>query len=108
MTLAAEKHGFHHAAPICAQHAAVIVQFHAGGAAHHQVDNAAEDLAEECVLAILPNGADDVVALVHLGAQRADFFGRILQVRIKRHHDVALRGRKSAQNGVVLTVVTVE
>ena len=108
MTLAAEKHGFHHAAPIRAQHAAVIVQFHTGGAAHHQVDNTAEDLAEQRVLAILTNRADDVVALVHLGAERANFFGRILQVRIERHHDVALRSSKAAQNGIVLTVVTVE
>ena len=74
-----------------AQHASVIVHWHADDERGQPVVQARGVLAVGLVVAFLAPSADDVVAFVDRGNQPRDFFRRILQIGVECDDDIAAR-----------------
>lgn len=106
--LVAVKHGVDDVAAIGAQHAAVVAHRFTGGALDQTVDGARRQLTEQAVLAVLPHGADHVVAFVGFGDQTRDLLRRVLQISIQGNHQIARHVAEPGHNRRVLAVVTVE
>jgi hypothetical protein len=108
--LLAEQHGVHHVPAVGPQHAAVVMELHAGGLAGDGVDDLAGHGAEEAVvlLAALAPAAHHVEALLHLGHELGDLLGGVLQVGVQGDDDPPLHLGEGPEDGAVLAVVAVE
>ena len=91
-----------------AQHAALVSHFDPGDTLAQAVHGLRRPAAERRVLAVLTNTADTVITFAHLGDQFADFFRRILQVGIQRHHDLSARVLEAGHDRHVLSGVGCE
>ena len=60
------------------------------------------------ILALLPDGADVVIALIEHVHELADLLRRVLQVRIQRHHVIAARVRQTGHHRGMLPEVGME
>lgn len=105
---AAGQHRFDDAAPVGAQHAAVVVHGDPGGALHRQVHQARRPAPPGRVLALGADAADHVVALRGALHQARDFLRRVLQVGIEGDHQVSTGLFEAGEDRRVLAVVAVE
>ena len=62
-------------------------------------------VAHEAVCLVLGRSIDDVATVGHFSEQLGNLFGRVLQIVVDRHDQLALRGADAAQQRVVLPVV---
>ena len=102
------QHGFDDVSPIGPKHAAVVVHHDASRRLDEVVDHPGRYFPERTVLSIHANGPDDITAVVDLIEQIRDLLGRILQVGVKCHDDIAGGVRETADDRVVLPVVPVQ
>ena len=101
---------FHHFLLVGLQAAVHVVELDAGDLAGRPVvELGRKVLRELVVLAVLFPAGDDVVALFRdHPVQFRDFVRGVLQVRVHRDDDVALRGREALVEGGGLAVVAAE
>ena len=103
--LVACNHGVDDVAAVGAQHASIVVHRHAHDHRGHPVLQIRGEAAIGEVVALLAPSADHVVARIDRGEQARNFLGRILQVGVERHHDLAAALAKAGQDGGVLAEV---
>jgi len=95
-------------AAVAAQHAAEIREADAAHAAHRAVGDPGGPAPKPGVLALLPDGVHQVVALGQLGDDVRDLLGRVLQIRIQGHDPLAARIGEAGGDRSVLAEVARE
>ena len=95
-------------AVVGAEHAALVGHLDAGDLFAQAVHGARGDMAPHAVAALAADGADVIVALVHLRQQQSGVFRRVLQVGIQRHDALAAALLETGHDGHVLAEIAVE
>ena len=106
--LVAAEYRIDDVAAIGPQHAAVVTDIDAAELAHKSIHQTRGRDAEHRVLTFAAHAAHDIAATLYRFEQLRDLFGRILQIRIERHDDIAARGRKAGADRGVLSVIAVQ
>src|SRR5690606_7744620 len=88
-----------HRAAIGLELPAEVLDLDAGQAAREPVDRARAEPAGEALVALAAPAGGDLGALLERVEQLRDLLGRVLQVAVERHRDLAARREQAAGQG---------